>query len=284
MKESIAAASGTFLLGDKKVHRIGFGAMRLTGKGIWGEPADPKEAVAVLKRAIDLGINFIDTADSYGPEVSENYIAKALYPYPSDLLIATKGGLTRQGPNRWTPLGRPDYLIQCIEMSLRRLKVDCIDLYQLHAIDPKVPFEESLRALKEMQKQGKIRHIGLSNFSIPDIERTRQIVNIVSIQNQYNLKHRVSEDVVNYCEKHQIAFIPWYPIASGGLTNQDTPLERIANLIKATPTQVALAWLLKRSKVMLPIPGTSSIKHLEENTAAASINLTNEEFAVLNDR
>lgn len=279
---SSATLSKTFLLGnDLPIHRLGFGAMRITGPGIWGNPKNSKESIAVLKRAIELGTNFIDTADSYGPEVSENLISEALYPYPSNLVIATKGGYTRQGPDKWTPLGRPEYLIQCVEMSLRRLKLDRIDLYQLHCVDPKVPLEESLNALKIMQKQGKIRHIGLSNVSIAEIERAKMVVDIVSVQNLYNLSNRESENVLLYCEKHQIGFIPWYPIASGNLVSSGGELNKLAKLKKATPAQIALAWLLKHSPVMLPIPGTSSLEHLEENIAAASIELTDSESALL---
>lgn len=276
-----ASASGTFLLGDMPVHRLGFGAMRLTGPGIWGNSKNLKEARSVLHKAIELGVNLIDTADSYGPEVSENIIAETLYPYPSGLVIATKGGLVRPGREKWVPLGRPEYLIQCVEMSLRRLRLDRIDLYQLHAIDPLVPIEESLGALKIMQMQGKIRHIGLSNFTVPEIERAKKIVDIVSIQNHYNLSSRESEDVLEYCEKHHLGFIPWYPIASGDLAHPGGLLDKIAKQKGCTSAQIALAWLLKRSKVMLPIPGTSSVKHLEENISAAGIELTDQEFAQL---
>jgi pyridoxine 4-dehydrogenase len=256
--------------------------MRITGPGIWGDPKNPKEAQAVLRRAVELGVNFIDTADSYGPEVSENMIAQTLHPYPKGLIIATKGGLTRQGPDKWAPVGRPEYLIQCVEMSLRRLKLDCIDLYQLHRIDPLVPVEDSLGALKEMQKEGKIRYIGLSEVSIPDIERAKKIVKVVSIQNLYNLSNRQAENVVQYCEMNELAFIPWFPIASGELVQHPGGgLERLAKLKDATEAQIALAWLLKRSPVMIPIPGTSSVAHLEENICAASLELTDDEFALL---
>lgn len=276
-----ASAAGSFILGDMPVHRLGFGAMRLTGRGIWGESDNPKEARLVLRRAIELGVNFIDTADSYGPEVSENIIAETLYPYPADLVIATKGGLVRPSRERWVALGRPEYLIQCVEMSLKRLRLERIDLYQLHAIDPLVPLEESLGALKLMQAQGKIRHIGLSNFSVPELERAKKIINFVSVQNHYNLSNRESEDVLDYCEKHRLGFIPWYPLASGELVHPRGVLEKIAKQKGCSPVQIALAWLLKRSKVMLPIPGTSSVKHLEENIKAASIELTEEEFRQL---
>lgn len=275
---SHASASGTFLLGDMPVHRLGFGAMRLTGPGIWGNPKNPNEARLVLRKAIELGINLIDTADSYGPEVSESLIAETLYPYPSHLVIATKGGLVRPSPEKWIPLGRPDYLTQCVEMSLRRLRLERIDLYQLHAIDPLIPLEESLGALKTMQMQGKIRHIGLSNFKVSEIEQAKKIVDIVSIQNHYNLSNRTSEDVLEYCEKHHLSFIPWFPIESGNLVSSGGILDKIAKHKGCSPAQIALAWLLKRSQVMLPIPGTSSVKHLEENIGAAGIELTNQEF------
>lgn len=281
-KNPQASSAGTFLLAGKhRIHRLGFGAMRITGPGIWGDPENPKEARAVLRRVIELGINFIDTADSYGPEVSENLIAEVLYPYPKDLIIATKGGLTRQGPDLWEPVGRPEYLQQCVEMSLRRLKLDCIDLYQLHRIDPKVPAEESLGMLKDLQQQGKIRHIGLSEVSVAEIENAKKIVDIVSVQNLYNLSNRQSEPVLEYCEKHGIGFIPWFPIASGELAHPGGELDRLAKQKGATTAQLAIAWLLKRSPVMLPIPGTSSVKHLEENVAAASLELSAEEFAQL---
>lgn len=283
MKTMIKAnLSGTFLLGgNRPIHRLGFGAMRLTGPGIWGDPKNPKEARSILRRAVELGVNFIDTADAYGPDVSENVIADALHPYPSDLIIATKGGLTRQGPERWAPVGRSEYLIQCVEMSLRRLRTECIGLYQLHAIDPLVPLEESLQALKKMQQQGKIQHIGVSNFSVSEIDRAKKIVTVISVQNLYNLSNRQSEGVLNYCEKHQMAFIPWYPIASGELTRACGALANLAQQKGATPAQIALAWLLKRSNVMVPIPGTASIEHLEENIAAAAVELTDNEFALL---
>jgi pyridoxine 4-dehydrogenase len=275
-----AAQSGTFKLGgDLPVHRIGFGAMRITGKGIWGSPKDPAEAKRVLKRAVELGIDFIDTADSYGPEVSENLIAEALHPYPKGLVIATKGGLTRQGPDRWLPVGRSEYLQQCVELSLRRLKLDCIDLYQLHRIDAKVPVEESLGALRDLQKAGKIRHIGLSEVTVAEIERARKTVAIVSVQNLYNLSDRKHDDVVTYCDKHQLGFIPWFPMAGGDMLKPGGPLDTVARHHHATVSQVALAWLLHRSPVILPIPGTSSVSHLEENTAAASLQVEAKEWA-----
>ena len=277
-----AAASGTFSLGgDLVVNRLGFGAMRITGQGIWGDPKDPAEARRVLKRALELGVNFIDTADSYGPYVSEDIIADALYPYADDLVIATKGGLTRQGPDQWLPVGRPEYLRQCVEMSLRRLKTDTIDLYQLHRIDPKVPAEESLGALKDLQTQGKIKHIGLSEVSVEELEHAQTIVNIVSVQNLYNLSERKSEKLLDYCTEKSIGFIPWFPVAGGDLVKPGGPLDQAARQHDATVAQLALAWLLKRSPVMLPIPGTSSVAHLEENVAAASLTLTDDEFKSL---
>ncbi len=277
-----AAASGTFTLGgDITVHRMGFGAMRITGKGIWGDPKDPAECKRVLKRALEIGVNLIDTADSYGPEVSEDLIAEALYPYANGLVIATKGGLTRQGPDQWLPVGRPEYLRQCVEMSLRRLKRDTIDLYQLHRIDPKVPAEESLGALKDLQTQGKIRHIGLSEVSVEELEHAQTIVNIVSVQNLYNLSERKSEKLLDYCTEKSIGFIPWFPVAGGDLVKPGGVLDQAAKKHGATVAQLALAWLLKRSPVMLPIPGTSSVAHLEENVAASSLTLTDDEFESL---
>ncbi len=277
-----AAASGTFTMGgDLTVHRMGFGAMRITGKGIWGDPKDPAEARRVLQKALELGVNFIDTADSYGPEVSEDLIAEALYPYADGLVIATKGGLTRQGPDQWLPVGRPEYLRQCVEMSLRRLKTDTIDLYQLHRIDPKVPAEETLGALKELQTQGKIRHIGLSEVSVEELEHAQTIVDVVSVQNLYNLSERKSEKLLDYCTEKSIGFIPWFPVAGGDLVKPGGVLDQSAHAHGATVAQLALAWLLKRSPVMLPIPGTSSVAHLEENVAASSLTLTDDEFKSL---
>lgn len=277
-----ASASGTFTLGgDLTVHRLGYGAMRITGKGIWGEPNDPNEARAVLRRAVDLGVNFIDTADAYGPEVSERLIAEALHPYPAGLVIATKGGLTRQGPDQWMPVGRPEYLRQCVEMSLRRLRLERIDLYQLHRIDPKVPAEEQFGLLKDMQQEGKIRHIGLSEVSVQELENARKTIEVVSIQNLYNLTNRQSEEALNYCEQHNIGFIPWFPVAAGDLARPGGPLDTVAQGHHATIAQLALAWLLRRSPVVLPIPGTSSVAHLEENVAAAGVHLSDEEFASL---
>lgn len=268
--------------GDVKIHRLGFGAMRITGEGIWGEP-NSKKAKQVLRRAVELGVNFIDTADSYGPEISERLIAEALHPYPKDLVIATKGGLTRSGPNRWAPVGRPEYLRQCVEMSLRRLRLERIDLWQLHRIDPKVPAEESLGAIRELQKQGKIRHVGLSEVSPTEIEQAKKILPIVSVQNQYNLSDRQHEKTLQYCEKHKLGFIPWFPVAAGKLARAGGPLDKAAEQHHATVAQLSLAWLLHHSPVMLPIPGTSSIKHLEENVGAATLQLKPEEWRVIEE-
>jgi aryl-alcohol dehydrogenase-like predicted oxidoreductase len=274
-----AAASGTFLLGgDLPVHRLGYGAMRLTGDGIWGEPKDPAEAIRVLKRTIELGINFIDTADAYGPEVSERLIAEALHPYAKGLVIATKGGLTRTGPQQWSPVGRAEYLHQCVEMSLRRLKVERIDLWQLHRIDPKVPAEESLNKIAELQQKGKIRHVGLSEVKPREIEMAQKILPIVSVQNLYNIGDRQHEDTLEFCEKHNIAFIPWFPVAAGKLATEGGPLDTAAKRHDASVAELALAWLLHRSPVILPIPGTSSVKHLEQNTAAAGLKLDASEW------
>jgi pyridoxine 4-dehydrogenase len=277
-----AAASGTFSLGgDLPIHRLGFGAMRITGDGIWGEPKDRNEAKRVLKRLPDLGVNFIDTADAYGPEVSENLIAEALHPYPAGLVIATKGGFTRQGPNKWAIVGRPEYLRQCVELSLRRLKLERIELYQLHRIDPQVPVEDSLGELKKMQQEGKIRHIGLSEVSVREIERAQKTVAIVSVQNKYNIADRTHESVLQFCEKQGLGFIPWFPMEQGKLNKSGSVLEQAAKSHKATTAQLALAWLLHHSPVMLPIPGTSSVKHLEENVAAAEIKLSDTEWQSL---
>jgi aryl-alcohol dehydrogenase-like predicted oxidoreductase len=273
-----AAASGTFLLGgDLPIHRLGFGAMRITGEGVWGEPKDREECKRVLRRLLDLGVNFIDTADAYGPEVSENLIAEALHPYPKDLVIATKCGLTRSGPMQWAPVGRPEYLRQCVEMSLRRLKLERIDLYQLHRFDPKVPVEESLGELKAMQKEGKIRHVGISEVSVAEIQRAQKTVTVVSVQNKYNISDRAHEDVLQHCAKHNLGFIPWFPMASGELSKPGGVLDAAAKAHEATTAQVALAWLLEHSPAMLPIPGTSSVKHLEENVAAATLKLSADE-------
>jgi pyridoxine 4-dehydrogenase len=272
---------GTIEIGDRRVRRLGFGAMRITGPGIWGPPADHDEAIAVLRRAVELGVNLIDTADSYGPHVSEELIAEALYPYSEDLLIATKGGLRRTGPGEWPRDGSPEHLREACEGSLRRLRLDAIELYQLHSPDSKVPYERSVAALKELQEEGKIRHIGVSNVSIDQLETAREIVEVVSVQNRFNLTDRSSRDVLERCEELGIAFFPWAPIAAGRLAEPGGPVERIASRHDAFPGQVALAWLLARSAVMVPIPGTSSIEHLEENMAAASLQLSDDELAEL---
>ena len=267
-----AEKAGKLLIGnDLRVTRLGFGTMRLTGDGIWGEPSDRAAAVRVLRRAVELGINFIDTADSYGPDVSEEIIAEALHPYPAGVVIATKGGFERPGPNKWVENGRPEHLRSACEGSLRRLRLERIDLYQLHRIDPKVPAEDQLGALKTLQSEGKIKHIGLSEVNVRQIQSAQKIVPIVSVQNRYSLADRASEDVLNYCEREKMAFIPWFPLAAGKLSGADSPVSSLAEKWKATPSQVALAWLLARSKVMLPIPGTSNVEHLEENIAAADL-------------
>jgi pyridoxine 4-dehydrogenase len=274
-----ATASGTFSIGgDLTVNRLGYGAMRITGKGIWGEPKDPEGARKVLQRAVELGVNFIDTADSYGPEVSERLIGEALAPYANGVVIATKAGLTRQGPDKWLPVGRPEYLQQEVEMSLRRLKLERIDLWQLHRIDAKVPVEESLGVIKKLQQQGKIRHVGLSEVKPHEIDQARKVIEIVSVQNQYNIGDRQHEDVVEYCEKNKIAFIPWFPVAGGKLVQPGGKLDAAAKKHGATVSQLSLAWLLHRSPVMLPIPGTSSVEHLEENVAAADVKLSAAEW------
>jgi aryl-alcohol dehydrogenase-like predicted oxidoreductase len=273
----------TFRVGkDMEVNRLGFGAMRITGEGIWGEPRDREAAKALVRRAVDLGVNFIDTADAYGPAVSEPIIGEALAPYAQGVVVATKGGLVRTGPNQWRPLGRPEYLTQQVELSLRWLKVDRIDLWQLHRIDPNVPVEESLGAIKRLQEAGKIRHIGLSEVSVAEIERARKVVDVVSVQNEYNVITRKSEDVVNYCEAHNLGFIPWFPVAAGRLTQPGSKLDSIAKKHNATVAQVSIAWLLHRSPVMLPIPGTSSIEHLIENIKSQNLSLSDDEFTALN--
>jgi pyridoxine 4-dehydrogenase len=269
-----AAQSGEFKIGgDMPVHRLGFGTMQLTGPGIWGEPRDRHECVAVLRKCLDLGINLIDTADSYGPYVAEELIREALHPYPRGLVIATKAGLVRTGPNEWHPLGRPEYLRQECEMSLRRLKVERIDLFQLHRIDPKVPAKEQFELLRDLRKEGKVRHVGLSECSVADIEAAAKVVPIATVQNRYNLTDRGSKDVLDHCTAKNIGFIPWFPLATGKLLQPGGPLEKIAHRLHASASQIALAWLLKKSPVMLPIPGTSSVKHLEENTQAATVEL-----------
>jgi pyridoxine 4-dehydrogenase len=279
-----AAASGTFLIGgDLPVHRLGYGTMRLVGDGAWGEPQDPTEARRVLRRAVELGVTLIDTADAYGPEIAERLIGEALAPYPAGLVIATKGGITRQGPAKTEYVGRAGYLIQCVEMSLRRLKLECIDLYQLHRIDPRTPLEESLGALKQMQVQGKIRHIGLSEVSPAEIEEAQKIVPIVTVQNRYSLADRRHEQTLAWCQQRGIGFLPWYPIAAGKILKPEHPsalaLQQAAARHGATVAQLSIAWLLQRSPVMLPIPGTSKVTHLEENIAAAHLKLSVEEWA-----
>jgi aryl-alcohol dehydrogenase-like predicted oxidoreductase len=269
----------TFAIGgDLEVRRLGFGAMRLTGEGIWGPPADPDAARRLLRRVVELGVNLIDTADSYGPEVSENLIAEALHPYPAGLVIATKAGLRRTGPGEWPRDARPERIKECCEGSLRRLRLERIDLYQLHAPDPEVPLAESLGALRELQAEGKVRHIGVSNVTADELTRARELVDVVTVQNRYNVAERDSEDVLEACERGGIGFIPWFPLATGRLARKGGPLERVGSRSDATPGQVALAWLLRRSPVMLPIPGTSSAEHLEENVAGARLRLTDEEF------
>jgi len=260
------------------VNRLGFGAMRIVGKGVWGEPADGALAKQVLRRAVELGANFIDTADSYGPEVSERLIGEALSPFPKGLVVATKAGLTRQGPDKWLPVGRPEYLVQQVEMSLRHFRTDVIDLWQLHRIDPKVPVEESLGAIAKLKKEGKIRHVGLSEVKPREIDEARKVVDIVSVQNLYNVGDRKHEDVLQYCEKHKLAFIPWFPVAAGKLAKPGGKLDGIAKRHGASVSQISLAWLLHRSPVILPIPGTSSVAHLEENMKAASISLSESEM------
>jgi pyridoxine 4-dehydrogenase len=276
-----AAAAGTLTLGgDLEVRRLGFGAMRLTGEGIWGPPKDRETAKGVLRRAVELGVDFIDTADSYGPAVSEEVIAEALHPYPGGLVIATKGGFTRSGPGEWNPDGRPEHLREACEGSLRRLRLERIDLYQFHTVDPDVPFEESVGTLVELQDEGKIGHIGLSNVDADQLARAREIVPIVSVQNRYSIEVRDSEPVLEECEVQGIAFIPWYPLVAGNLAAGGS-IARIAEAHDATRSQVALAWLLARSPLMLPIPGTSSVEHLEENVAAAGLRIAQEEFEEL---
>jgi len=279
-----AADSGTFLIGsDLPVRRLGYGTMRLVGEGTWGEPSDPAEARRVLRRAVELGVNLIDTADAYGPEIAERLICEALYPYPSGLVIATKGGITRQGPAKTEYVGRAGYLIQCVEMSLRRLKLERIELYQLHRIDPRTPLEESLGALRLMQEQGKIRHIGLSEVTPNQIAQAGRTVEVVTVQNRYSFADRRHEDTLTYCERQRIGFLPWYPLAAGKLLQVEHPLAptlyEIAARHGATAAQLSIAWLLQRSPMMLPIPGTSNVAHLAENIAAAGLKLSEEEWA-----
>ncbi|KUH66832.1 oxidoreductase [Mycolicibacterium novocastrense] len=280
MTTPVAQASGTFTIGDLTVNRLGFGAMRLTGEGVWGPPQDRDECLRVLRRAVDLGVNFIDTANSYGPYVSEELIREALHPYDG-VVVATKAGLLRTGPDVWPVLGYPEYLRQECEMSLRRLGVDTIDLFQLHRIDTKFPAEDQVGELLELQREGKIRHIGLSEVTVEQLEAAQKVAPIVTVQNMYNLSVRSAEPVLDACEAQDIGFIPWFPLAAGPLAAPDGPLQRIAADHHATPSQLALAWLLKRSPVMLPIPGTSKVAHLEENVAAAEIELTDDEFETL---
>jgi pyridoxine 4-dehydrogenase len=276
-----ASQSGSFLIGgDLKINRLGFGAMRITGPGIWGEPADRAEVLNTLRRLPELGVNFIDTADSYGPDISEELIREALYPYP-DMLVATKGGLTRTGPNIWTPVGRPEYLIQQAHKSLRNLGVAQIGLWQLHRIDPKVPRDEQFGAIKQLMDDGVIRHAGLSEVSVEEIEAASKVFKVASVQNRYNLVDRTSEAVLDFCEKGGIGFIPWFPLAAGALAEPSSILDTIAKRHQAAPGQIALAWVLRRSAVMLPIPGTSKVSHLEENIAAVNIKLSDEEFMAL---
>ncbi|WNI14459.1 aldo/keto reductase [Actinacidiphila sp. ITFR-21] len=277
-----AKSSGTFSIGgDLPVTRLGFGSMQLTGPGVWGDPKDPQEAVRVLRRAVELGVDFIDTADSYGPVVAEQLIKKALHPYADGLVIATKAGLTRSGPGDWRPVGRPEYLRQQAEMSLRNLGLERIDLFQLHRIDPKVPLAEQVGELKLLQEEGKIRHIGLSEVDVDQLEQARAVAEIVSVQNLYNLANRSAEKLLEHSEAQGIAFIPWFPLATGELAKPGGRLDTLAERHGATPSQLALAWLLRRSPVMLPIPGTSSVGHLDDNTAAAGLSLSDEEFEEL---
>jgi pyridoxine 4-dehydrogenase len=279
-----AAQSGTFLIGgDMPVHRLGFGAMRITGKGIWGPPADRREAIAVLRRAVELGVNLIDTAESYGPFVSEELIAEALHPYPAGLVIATKTGLERPGPDKWVPDGRPERLRQGLEGSLKRLRVERIDLYQLHRVDPRVPAEDQFGVFREFQREGKVRHVGLSEANLDQVERAGEYFPVATVQNRYNFADREWEIVVDHCEREGIGFIPWYPLQVGKLDEPGTPLAAVAEAKGATPSQVALAWLLQRASVMLPIPGTSRVKHLEENVGAAALRLTEPELKRLSD-
>jgi len=274
LTKELGAKSGTFTLGgDLSVHRLGFGAMQQTGKGVWGEPSDRHEAIAVLRRVVELGITFIDTADSYGPGVSERLIAEALHPYPRGLVIATKAGLQRPGPGEWVPDGRPEHLREACEGSLRRLKLERIDLYQLHRIDPKVPLQDQIGTFLDLQREGKLRHIGLSEVSVDELKAVRRMTPVASVQNLYNLTNRGAEAVLDYCVRENIGFIPWFPLATGGLAKPGGPLARVAEKLGAAPAQVALAWLLGKSPVMLPIPGTSKVDHLESNAQAALLQL-----------
>jgi pyridoxine 4-dehydrogenase len=277
-----AAASGTYSIGgDLPVRRLGYGTMQLTGPGVWGEPADRASAIAVIRRAVELGVTLIDTADVYGPYVTDSLLREALHPYADDVVIATKVGFTRQGPNQWIPVGRAEYLRQQTELNLRNLGVETIDLLQLHRIDPKVPLEEQIGELKKLQDEGKVRHIGLSEVSVDDIEAARAIADIVSVQNLFNLTNRSAQPVLDYATRENIAFIPWFPLATGKLAGEGSSLAAIAKEQDRTPSQVALAWLLRRSPVILPIPGTSSIEHLEQNIAAADVELSDAEYAAI---
>jgi aryl-alcohol dehydrogenase-like predicted oxidoreductase len=280
-RDTGAAPTATFALGELTVHRLGYGAMQITGPGVWGEPADREACVAVLRRAVELGVDLIDTADSYGPEVSESIICEALHPYPDGLVIATKAGLTRQGPGQWLPVGRPEYLRQQCEMSLRRLGLERLDLFQLHRIDPKVPADEQFGLLGDLVGEGKVRNVGLSQVSVEEIEAARAVVPVVSVQNLYNLTDRSSEDVLDYCESQHLGFIPWFPIASGRLSEPGGPVAAIAGETGATASQVALSWLLHRSPVVLPIPGTSSVDHVEENCGATLVRLSEAQLSQL---
>ncbi|MCW2760596.1 MAG: oxidoreductase [Marmoricola sp.] len=284
MTENLAAPSGTFQLGgDLPVARLGYGTMQLPGEGVWGPPRDHAEALRVLRRAVEIGITLFDTADSYGPYVAEDLLREALHPYADDVVIATKAGLTRQGPGVWTPLGQPEYLRQEVELSLRRLGLERIDLFQLHRIDPAYPVADQVGELKKLQDEGKIRHIGLSEVSIDDLVEAQKTAEIVSVQNLYNLANRDAEALLDHCTEQNIGFIPWFPLATGELSKEDGPLATAAKEHDATPSQLALAWLLKRSPVVLPIPGTSSVDHLDSNTAAASIELSDQEFKALGE-
>jgi pyridoxine 4-dehydrogenase len=278
---SVISASGTFALGDCTIHRLGFGAMQLTGTGVWGPPRDKAACLRVLRRAVELGVDFIDTADSYGPFISEELIREALHPYPKGLIIATKAGLLRTGPDRWIPLGRPEYLRQQCEMSLRRLGLERIDLFQLHRIDASVPADEQFGVLRDLVAEGKVRQVGLSEVTVAEIVRARRIITVVSVQNRFNLTDRSAEPVLTYCAAEGIGFIPWFPLASGQLSRPGGVLDRMASETMHTPSQLALGWLLRRSPVMLPIPGTASVGHLEENCAAAAIRLNDQQFAAL---
>lgn len=284
MSKVDASKAGTFRIGgDLEVNRLGFGAMRVTGEGIWGDPKDPAEARRTLRRLPEIEVNFIDTADSYGPFVSEDLIAETLHPYRRTV-IATKGGLTRGGPGDWAPVGRPEYLRQCVLMSMRRLRVERIDLWQLHRIDPKVPRAEQFECIAAMQNEGLIRHAGLSEVQVEEIEAAGAYFKVATVQNRYNLVDRASEDVLAYCERNGIGFIPWFPLAAGDLTGEHSALTEVAKRLEATPSQIALAWLLKRSPVMLPIPGTGRVKHLKENVAAAGLALSDADFKALDEQ